>query len=368
MKIRLAKLLAFGMLTTREFAIFFYNPMSMIEHAKHSVRSSSPRTFVRGFSLWAGMSAFIFCTLLLLTGTSFAASTECDLSLPPGVTGACPVGGIGAASTNSTYTGATIDAKSDGHSAIDAFGYCRYLGNGGPATLFVPFGDVDEWHAYLTNHPSTVYLIQCSRGGTLIMPANFGKDGASNMCAGPPAAQSIVVPYQPANVPGDFMPPPIIYTCHSADGTEFNETVTARLTSHDSGYGPSDDIGWTYSKVLYKYDGVCGAARGVPVSVAPTKNLCHVGMANGVIGSGPYTWICMGGTGGGKNASCSTDVSCAAKKVDEKPCRCEEGNCYRPIYWDDGCGHSWIDKSQTCDKPEPLFNPQVPSSVDDTNK
>lgn len=309
-------------------------------------------------------SPWLFFAFLAFTLPA-AAANECDLSLKPGLTGACPAGAIGAASPNPAWQGARIDPKTDARSAIDAFGYCRYVGNGGAEPLFVPFGSEEEWRAYLTNHPSTAYLIQCTRGGALAVPPNFGHDGASNQCVTLPPLQSIVTPYKPANVAGNFTAPPVTYTCRAADGTEFSETATATLTSHDSGYGPSDDIGWSFAKILYKYDGMCGPAKGVATKTAPTEGLCHVGVPSAVIGVGPFTWICAGGTGGGRNVTCSSSTPCETRKVDEKPCRCEDGHCYRPVFWSDSCGHSWVDKSQTCDQPEPLFSP--PRDEDDNN-
>lgn len=51
-------------------------------------------------------------------------------------------------------------------------------------------------------------------------------------------------------------------------------------------------------------NGACGSANNVPVSAAPTTNLCNAGNASAVAGSGPWTWTCAG-TSGGTTASCS---------------------------------------------------------------
>ena len=50
--------------------------------------------------------------------------------------------------------------------------------------------------------------------------------------------------------------------------------------------------------------GICGAVNGQALSVAPTGNLCSVGIASAVSGSGPWTWSCAG-SNGGATASCS---------------------------------------------------------------
>jgi hypothetical protein len=308
--------------------------------------------------------------LLLLGGldTAFAATTECDLSLQPGLAGACPTGGaVGAASPNPSVQGATVAPKTEGRVAIDAFGYCRYVRNDGSEPLFVPFGSEEEWRAFQTNHPASASLSDCARGGAVIVPPNFGHDGASNQCVTPPPPQAIFAPYKPANAADDYTAPIITYNCSAADGAAFTETAAATLTGHDSGYGPNYDIGWSFSKILYKYDGQCGPAKGIPTPTAPTSGLCRVGVPSAVIGTGPFTWICASGTGGGKNASCSSATTCETHKMEEKPCRCDDNRCYRAIYWSDGCGHTWIDKTQSCDKAEPLFAPQHLPSVDDTN-
>ena len=50
--------------------------------------------------------------------------------------------------------------------------------------------------------------------------------------------------------------------------------------------------------------GECVSANGTPTPVPPTTNLCNVGTASAVSGTGPYTWTCTG-TNGGSTASCS---------------------------------------------------------------
>ena len=293
-----------------------------------------------------------------------ASATECNLSRQAFLPGGCPDGGVGAASNNPAWTGGTVEPKSDARPAIDAFGFCRYVGNSGDKPLFVPFGDEEEWRAYITNHPQPIYLLQCSRGGNVPVPPNFGADGVTNQCTTAPPVQTIFAPYKPANLNRDFTAPPVTYTCKSGDGTEFQETAVASLESHDSGYGPSDDIGWKITKILYTYNGVCGSAKGIETKTAPVAGLCSVGIPSKVIGVGPFQWICNGGNGGGKNITCTTATPCEAHIVETKACRCETGDCYVPVYWEDGCGHSWVDKSKKCDNPEPTFKPLPPIDYD----
>ena len=54
-------------------------------------------------------------------------------------------------------------------------------------------------------------------------------------------------------------------------------------------------------------NGVCGSANGGTFPAAPASNLCSVGTATTVSGSGPWTWTCQG-SNGGSNASCSANL------------------------------------------------------------
>lgn len=57
-------------------------------------------------------------------------------------------------------------------------------------------------------------------------------------------------------------------------------------------------------------NGSCGTADGASTLSAPSTNLCAQGTASAVSGSGPWTWNCTG-SGGGSNASCSSNRSCS---------------------------------------------------------
>jgi hypothetical protein len=76
--------------------------------------------------------------------------------------------------------------------------------------------------------------------------------------------------------------------------------------------GWSSDVYWNNAAASFSMSstagtatqGVCGAVNGQSLGVAPTGNLCSVGVASAVSGSGPWTWNCAGGNGGA-TASCS---------------------------------------------------------------
>ena len=55
-------------------------------------------------------------------------------------------------------------------------------------------------------------------------------------------------------------------------------------------------------------DGACGGSSGVQLDQAPSSELCAVGTASQVEGSGPWTWSCSGIDGG-------ADVSCRAERA-----------------------------------------------------
>ena len=61
-------------------------------------------------------------------------------------------------------------------------------------------------------------------------------------------------------------------------------------------------------------NGACGSANGIPVSSAPTTNLCATGTASAVTGSGPWSWACAGQHGGTTANNCSAPVATAANQ------------------------------------------------------
>ncbi|MFZ4857456.1 MAG: putative Ig domain-containing protein [Desulfuromonadaceae bacterium] len=53
--------------------------------------------------------------------------------------------------------------------------------------------------------------------------------------------------------------------------------------------------------------GVCGSSNGGTFTVIPSANLCSVGTASSVNGSGPWNWTCAG-ISGGTDASCTANI------------------------------------------------------------
>lgn len=211
-----------------------------------------------------------------------------------------------------------VASRSMGHSSadspIDAYGYCRYVNNNFDSPILVPYRTKDEWLSFINHHPDKVELVHCSRGGTVLIPPNFGSDQRANQCASNPAAQAVTVPYKPyppaATLTKDAPRP---FSCQSSDGTAFSETAVAQLEGIDSAVGEPNAgvVGWKINDVLYTYDGVCGDMNGTQGQTAPGgTSLCHVGVASDVTsttsnGVPVWAWTCSGGNGGGNIASCS---------------------------------------------------------------
>ncbi len=60
--------------------------------------------------------------------------------------------------------------------------------------------------------------------------------------------------------------------------------------------------------------GVCGGAHGGNSLAPPTQDLCASGTATSVAGDGPYTWSCLGESGG-DDVGCSSNRSCAGESL-----------------------------------------------------
>ncbi len=60
-------------------------------------------------------------------------------------------------------------------------------------------------------------------------------------------------------------------------------------------------------------NGLCGTANGTTVGSAPTLNLCSVGTTSAVTGTGPWSWACLGSSGG-------TDAPCSANRSGSGGC------------------------------------------------
>ena len=123
-------------------------------------------------------------------------------------------------------------------------------------------------------------------------------------------------------------------TCGSANGTSVSVAPTTNLctvgaASSVSGTGP-----WSWScagsnggatascsanKATTAVNGVCGSANGTSVFSWPTTNLCSTGSASSVSGSGPFAWSCTG-SNGGSTASCSALASTAPSPPTSSNC------------------------------------------------
>ncbi|MFA5080213.1 MAG: hypothetical protein WC472_01140 [Candidatus Paceibacterota bacterium] len=105
--------------------------------------------------------------------------------------------------------------------------------------------------------------------------------------------------------------------CGSANGKYFDTVpITGLCSSGDNsniiGTGPwywncGDEprVSCSANKIDKPMDGVCGLANGRVFSLAPTGDLCSVGTASSVTGTGPWYWTCSG-IGGGADVSCNT--------------------------------------------------------------
>ncbi len=92
--------------------------------------------------------------------------------------------------------------------------------------------------------------------------------------------------------------------------TQARTGMSASTLYYYRGY-VTNSVGTIYSSdgsFTTTLDGACGSANGVPVTSAPSTNLCSAGTASAVSGTGPWTWSCNGANGG-TNASCSAPVA-----------------------------------------------------------
>jgi hypothetical protein len=83
-------------------------------------------------------------------------------------------------------------------------------------------------------------------------------------------------------------------TCTGSGGTSPAASTTVLVNSSQTPIG-----------------GVCGTANGTTVTSAPLTNLCAVGTASSMTGSGPWTWSCNG-SNGGVSATCTAPAGSAS--------------------------------------------------------
>lgn len=110
-------------------------------------------------------------------------------------------------------------------------------------------------------------------------------------------------------------------SCGSADGGTFYSKPSSNLCSVGTAGSVNGTGPWTWtcngvhggnddscSASAYPVNGACGSADGSDFSSKPTNNLCSAGNAGSVSGTGPWNWTCWG-TNGGSNQSCSATVT-----------------------------------------------------------
>lgn len=77
-------------------------------------------------------------------------------------------------------------------------------------------------------------------------------------------------------------------------------------------YWDNAAAGFTVSTSGSAANGSCGPVNGQALSSVPTSNLCSVGTASAVSGTGPWSWSCTG-SNGGTTASCSASHATTAE-------------------------------------------------------
>ena len=96
--------------------------------------------------------------------------------------------------------------------------------------------------------------------------------------------------------------------------------ITTDITGIARPQGAATDMG------AYEYvapapppvNGTCGSSNGAIFTTAPTANLCSVGIASAVTGTGPFSWTCAG-SNGGTTASCTAQLQVVTPPADVTP-------------------------------------------------
>ncbi len=143
---------------------------------------------------------------------------------------------------------------------------------------------------------------------------NNEKKTYSNICEMSKAAATKVSDGECTTVPV-----PVHGVCGSAHGSAASSSPTTNLcaigtASSVSGSGPwywscagingGTNASCSADKTPTPVHGMCGSSNGTTVSSSPTTNLCAIGTASSVSGSGPWYWSCTG-SNGGSSANCS---------------------------------------------------------------
>jgi hypothetical protein len=102
----------------------------------------------------------------------------------------------------------------------------------------------------------------------------------------------VIKEYLPNTIPGTYT--------YQSDGTAF--TLSSALST---GYAYQFDSGTNTYSTNSPINGSCGTSNNQNLSSIPVTNLCTLGTATVVAGTGPWTWSCTG-IHGGTTASCQT--------------------------------------------------------------
>ncbi len=117
--------------------------------------------------------------------------------------------------------------------------------------------------------------------------------------------------------------------CGSANGESLTSAPTANLCASGTASAVNGGGPWSWTCVgssggstalcsasvaATPVDGQCGSANGILTDVAPKINLCSAGSASAVSGSGPWSWSCNG-INGGATAMCSAPASQANGQI-----------------------------------------------------
>lgn len=130
-------------------------------------------------------------------------------------------------------------------------------------------------------------------------------------------------------------PPPVSGQCGAANGVPVSSAPSSGLCLSGSASPVAGGAGnpWTWTcqgmngganascsapYLQGPVNGVCGTANGATFPTAPTMNLCSVGAASSVSGTGPWSWSCAG-SNGGITASCSANLGASSSGITFTP-------------------------------------------------
>jgi hypothetical protein len=114
-------------------------------------------------------------------------------------------------------------------------------------------------------------------------------------------------------------PVPVNGQCGSSNGGTFSSIPASGLCSVGTAGSVSGNGSWSWTcsgvnggtpascsanKTQPTINGQCGSSNNGTFSSVPATNLCHIGTASAVSGSGPWNWTCSG-ENNGVSASCS---------------------------------------------------------------